>query len=76
MSAPEAGIVTVWDRRGDGPVPVDAPQIVVAVSRCTACGDQRVEYAPALGDHTDPWKHHFDYCTGGGGRDAEACGEI
>lgn len=76
MSAPEARIVTVWDRRDGGPVPPDAAAIIVAVTRCTACEDRRVEYIPEIRDHTDPWKHHFDYCDGGVGRDTEAGGEI
>lgn len=60
--APGGRIETVWDRRDGGPVPPDAPAIIVAVSRCTVCGDRRVEYLSALSDVTDPWKHHFDYC--------------
>jgi len=57
-----ARIVTVWDRRDPATVPPDAPDNVISVSRCTACGAQRVEWTSAHADHTDPWKHHFDYC--------------
>jgi len=64
-TTPPARIVTVWDRREPATVPPDAPDNVIAVSRCSACGQQRVEWASAHAPHTDPWKHHFDYCGDG-----------